>query len=616
MQIFRKYYGLLIIFLFSALIVTRIFHPGFFEVHDDVQPTRIFEMAKSLRDHLFPVRWVQDLGFGYGYPIFNFYAPFPYYIGAIFNLTGFDAISSAKIMFAIPVVAAGIGMFLFVNSFLGTLPAIAAGVIYLFFPYFAVNIFIRGAVGEYYAYAILPYIFWGMFKIYYENSNFEYRNTKSRQTRLSQILNLNEKNSKRFKKYNFKHSEIVSSLGFRVSDFIQCKWILMTSLAFTALIISHNLSAFMLLLFLIFFLIGCFIFGENKKILIVNYGLIFVFAFLFSAFYTLPAVFEMKYTDVNSQLQGNFNYSNHFACPIQWWESPWGFAGSAKGCLDDGFSFRLGKSDIIFAVFGLFTGIYIFLIKKKRKYLFLFFSVVFMLFLSLFMMTEYSKIFWDLIPKIEFLQFPWRFLNLTGFSLAVLTGFFVFFLKKEKNIYPLFAVSIIIIGTIWFNFKLFSPQFYNSRTSGYYTDKEQINFKLSKITNEYMPEGFERPKSISQIPELPLEIPGGAGDIGLLKNSTGSVHAILKMRKDGNVQVNKAYFPAWKLYIDNDQSDIRGISKGMMFLLSKGEHNIRLEFVQTPIENLGNILTITGVIVLFIAIITIIKDFSYVKKTT
>jgi hypothetical protein len=39
------------------------------------------EMERSLQRFEFPVRWSANFGFGYGMPLFNFYAPLPYYLG-------------------------------------------------------------------------------------------------------------------------------------------------------------------------------------------------------------------------------------------------------------------------------------------------------------------------------------------------------------------------------------------------------------------------------------------------------------------------------------------------------------------------------------------------------
>jgi len=219
MDYVKKYWGAAVVFLLSLIILIPLFHAGSFPVHDDTQASRVFEMAQSLKDGMFPVRWVKDLGFGYGYPIFNFYSPLPYYIGALFVLIGINALLSAKIVMAIAVVVAGLGMYWFIKTFFDEFSAVAAGVIYLFFPYFAVNIFVRGAVDEFFAYALLPLIFLGFFKIHYESQ----------------------------------------------SKKLPLRWVLATAFFFALVALAHNLTAFMVGIMLIFFFIFSLLFQKREK---------------------------------------------------------------------------------------------------------------------------------------------------------------------------------------------------------------------------------------------------------------------------------------------------------------------------------------------------------------
>src|SRR3989338_6804283 len=148
---------LILVVALSFVTILPLIANGFFPMHDDTQPARLYEMAQALADGQFPVRWVRDLGYGYGYPLFNFYAPFPYYIGALFNLLGLGAISSAKIMMGIGMVLSGITMYILVKKITSRVDAaIVASCAYLLAPYHASLLYVRGAIGEMYAYAFVP----------------------------------------------------------------------------------------------------------------------------------------------------------------------------------------------------------------------------------------------------------------------------------------------------------------------------------------------------------------------------------------------------------------------------------------------------------------------------
>ncbi len=102
MKLLKLIFPIIVVVALSYFAIKPLFIPGFFPIHDDTQVARVFEMSKSLKDGMFPVRWVSDLGYGYGYPIFNFYAPLAYYVGALFQLVGFNALAATKIMMGFP----------------------------------------------------------------------------------------------------------------------------------------------------------------------------------------------------------------------------------------------------------------------------------------------------------------------------------------------------------------------------------------------------------------------------------------------------------------------------------------------------------------------------------
>jgi len=85
---------ILTFFSFKSLV-----RPGYFPMHDDMQPIRVLEMDKCFKDGQIPCRWVPDLGYGYGYPLYIYYSPLAYYLMEIFHLIGFSILNSIKIEF-------------------------------------------------------------------------------------------------------------------------------------------------------------------------------------------------------------------------------------------------------------------------------------------------------------------------------------------------------------------------------------------------------------------------------------------------------------------------------------------------------------------------------------
>lgn len=541
--------SLIILFVvaFSFGTIKSLIIPGFFPMHDDTQVARVFEMAKSLKDGLFPVRWVSDLGYGYGYPIFNFYAPLPYYVGGFLTLFGFDVLFSTKIMMVIGVVLAGVFMYLLSREFWGRIGGLVSSLFYLYAPYHAVQIFVRGSVGEFWAYAFIPAVFLSFYKIFRQRS---------------------------------------------------WRWIIFGSLSIAAIILSHNLTAMMVVPFLLIFALLCFFFAFKDKKLSVIYNLLFtiLLGLLLSAFYWLPAISELKYTNVFSQVGGGANFRDHFVCINQLWESNWGFGGSAPGCTD-GLSFRIGKGHILLAVFSFILLPFIF--KKDKKIFFVTILFQLLLFVSIFMTLDISKPVWEASPLMTFFQFPWRFLVLISFAASFLSGLTVRYFKNFKNYVAAFAILILFYTT----FNLFQPQTILSKKSSDYTSDFSLKWITSKVSDEYMPKEFDKPQNFKDLPKDILIVKKGDAEIEKVEKSTIRINAKINSSSDSIIHVNIAYFPAWKVLINGENSKITPTRDGLDFSIPKGKSSIEVIFDQTSIEKVSNLLSLAGLIVLFAGIL-------------
>jgi len=411
---------------FIALIILSlpaiwpILTPGYFPMHDDTQVVRVDQMFKALGSGQFPVRFVPDLGYGYGYPIFNFYNPLPYYFGALFMFFGLDALLATKVMFILPILFSGLAMYWLTKRYFGPVAALVSGVFYVYAPYHAVEVYVRGAVAEYWAYAFIPLVIYAFL---------------SRR----QLLTV-------------------------------------TSLAL--LILSHNLTAFMFIPFLVLLLILGQLEIRLIRSILLGLGLV--------AFFWLPALAEQHLTRVPQMVQQQFNPLDHFVYPDQLWGSIWGYAGSASGRAD-GLSFMIGKLHIIFTLFSLM--LFFFsrkIIKSTRRFLLL---VTCCLLLALFMLLPISYLIWKNLPVLRFLQFPWRYLSFIALSTSILSGFVITRFPKVAWLLPVF---------IFYSIKFFQPQFtYPITVSELLTD-EQVKWVVSARSDEYLPKGFVVPQTRTQ----------------------------------------------------------------------------------------------------------------------
>lgn len=549
MNIVKKIFPIISVLTLSLLAIQPFFHGEFFPIHDATQVARVFEMHQSLQGGMFPVRWVQDLGYGYGYPIFSFYAPFSYYLGAFFMFLGFSALVATKIMIALGVVFSGVTMYFFAKELFGEKAAVLSGILYVFAPYHALNIYVRGAIGEVWAYAFIPLAFLGFLRI--------------------------------AKKPTW------ISLALAVGGLV-------------GIIISHNLTALIVAPFLLVEIAILFFRFPGKTS---RKGLLFglILSFLISSWYTLPAVFEMGYTNVVSQTGGGSDYKDHFVCLSQLWSSQWGFGGSTSGCLD-GLSFQIGKIHILLAGIGLSGTLFLRRKKERRIGLLLTLGIL----VATLMVLPVTKPLWDALPFMKYLQFPWRFLQIDLFLISLLGGFSVFLLAfVEERLRVKYSgvviLSMIILGIAFFYTKLFQAQFFYDPYPDQ-TKKSTLNWDISKISDEYLPATFSKPHSRDEVPLLPYRPTETAG-VEILVDTPRRLVLSVNAVADSHLILNRAYFPVWHISIDGHRASF-AVGNGLYdVVIPKGSHRLTVVFEQTPLERVSNILSLVGVGILVLGIL-------------
>jgi hypothetical protein len=539
---------LLIIVVFPILL--PLFNNGFFSMHDDTQPSRVFVMANALKDNQIPVRWVSGLGYGYGYPIFNYYAPLPYYFGAFFVLFGLNIFLATKLMFGFPIILAAFSMYILGKKFWGNFGGLLSSILYSYAPYHAIEIYIRGAVGEYWAYALLPLIFYGVIE--------------------TQI--------------NYK------------------KGIFIGSICFALLILSHNILAFILSLFLglwIFMELCKLLFIKSSKNFLVPLLKIIFLGLILSAFFWIPAIFEMNLTKAQLLNIGSNDYHLHFVYLEQLWNSVWGFAGSAPGQMD-GMSFKIGKIHLLLGLISILLLLFGLFIDLEGKYIYKKIILLIGFVFSTFLMLSISTKIWEVIPFMSFVQYPWRFLVMSVFFISLLAGgIFSIDLLSKIYIFKLIIFFICVSLIIGYNLKLFKPQYIIDVNENVYISNQNLKWNISKISDEYLPKYFVPPKVESEVKISDYQI---NDDIIIEQNDvkTNFIKLNVFVKKTAEIIFFRTYYPGWKVVID--KNDIKpNFDNGFITIqVPEGKHIITLFLENTLIQKIANFISLIGIIIIWV----------------
>ncbi len=376
----------LLLFLLLIPSFIALTKSGYFPMHDDIQGMRLLQMKKCILDFQIPCRWVPDMGYGYGYPQFNFYAPLPYYLMSLPVLVGVGILDSVKLGFLASIVLSGFSMY-FLGSYLwGKNGGLISAIFYTYAPYRAVDIYVRGAMGEAWAFVFLPLI-------------------------------------------------ILFSLK---------KKVLPLALSFAGLLTTHLVTTIMFVPF--YFAILLFLLKPklNHYTKIVIGG---IWGAGLGAYFILPALLEKKFVHIHTMLEGYFNYLAHFVGLKQlFFSTYWGYGVSNLGELD-GISLGIGVFHWSMSVFVIFL---LFMLKKynelKKAVIFVafaFFSVFLVHPKSQFIWDSIS-----LMSYIQF-PWRFLAVSLFFFSVALGASSKLFEKNKTRFVLILFLILVFLNGSFF-----------------------------------------------------------------------------------------------------------------------------------------------------------------------
>ena len=495
---------------------------------------RLTQLDHLLRQGVLYSRWAPDMAQGYGFPLFNFYAPLSYYVAELASLLTQSLNLGMRLALALCFYLTGVTTYLLARDHFSRRAALVAAAAAMYAPYLAYDVYFRGNLAESFAWPLLPLALYGM---------------------------------------------------GRLARTGEARWLLLTAVSYAAVLLTHNI--FGLIFSPLLALYGLWVIvdpqstiaGLRVTIVICSAGLLLGLGL--SAFFWLPALVERALVHSDRLLVppfsvywGNFITLGEISSPPRTVHpdlinpSPARALGlvplllTLPGLLFGWRRLRPGPQRVVL-FFGLATAVYVFL------------------------MTPISDPVWAVLPLIEYVQFPWRLLGPAALTLALLVGASADALTNSRlpaPLLPLLLISALVLSDLaWLDARL-CPSLANPTIADIQAFERDSGTIGTTAGGEYLPQSVEvtpdRPATSPFHPFPETAVLRSASRQPLRLEAT--IHAAAPFTLTANV----FHYPGWRAQLDGrDVAITPAPITGLITVpIPAGDHTVTIRFGSTPLR--------------------------------
>ncbi len=519
---------------------------------------RIAEVGYSLKAGNPYPRWAANFYHGYGYPIFNYYAPLTYHLGNWLTLFHPErAVAGAKAIFVGSALLGAVGAYLLGREFGGRGGGVLGAAVFAFSPYIMlINPHVRGDLAEVLGLAWVPWTLWSWERLWDDGG-----------------------------KGTFIAAVFTAS----------------------ATLLSHNLTGLTMLILLValsvwhWLIEGC----GNRFGWALLAGLLTA---ALTAYFWLPFLLERQYIHLNVAGEGHYDFRNHFVllkellAPLR--RLDWRATTTNP-------PMTAGPFSLLLAVAGLATTV-----RQRPRLRQLLFYALAALF-CLWLITTGSYPLWEKVPGMQFYQFPWRFL---GPLAALLVPMAASLGKIELPAKPYAALLSGCLGLLFLiTLPGLYPIPWTS-DFGPVTPLTLIEAELrgrwrgTTSTNDFVPATVvmipgPQPSLLNSYYHPPVDrvnrytLPEDVS-VTILDDVPWHNTFITRAPKKFLLRLYLFHFPGWKAYVDGQEVPIK-IANPEGFItvwVPEGEHRVMVRFEDTPPRRCGWIIAGVGGVILLLAL--------------
>jgi hypothetical protein len=495
------------------------------------------QFQKALSQGTFPVSWVQGVG-NYGLPLGQIAHQIPMYIGALLMFATGNVFSAYALLTWLGGFLSCLTLYWFLRRHFSELAAGVGAAFFCFAPYRIANIYIRGAIPEFWASVFIPVILAGVYDIMVAD-----------------------------KKYGW----------------------LMVSVGVAGLALTHPMMLLVAAVLIGPYALGCWLYAKEGKI---QKAVVTVLAcgsgLALAAYYLLPLFLEMKYFYYDQISHRGDNFS--FLSLANFFTEHWQFTAiPGNGVRLPTLQLGVIEAGVVIVSLGLGGWLWFTHRTLQNKNLWAVSSWLLAFLVAAFLSLPVSNWLYQHAPLLSGIQHPWRMLTTLSLIPPLLLAWLIDF---KKNNYML--AGALLLATL----VLRVPQLYGKNYVAF--SQQRYDFSLVNPHSTNMNPVWTSASWDYPIKDSLLEVVEGEAKITPTTITPTKRIFHFESSQPVRLSTNTFYFPGWETYsqtsgsqtplsIEYQDPDYRGV---MTLRPAPGTYDIVFMYTDTKIRLLGKLLTI------------------------
>lgn len=521
----------LIFFFALSVMLPQLISRGYYSVLLDDAVTFTgwaWQFVEGMKEGVAYPRWTPINFWEYGSPTFLFYPPLAYYLTALFNVFTDSVIAAMNVTKFVSLFLYGVGMYILVREFFPKWIACSVSIFLIIFPYVIYQYYFTGTFASVVSFMWFPYLFL-----------FAYRYLKSG----------------------------------------ELKYVIYAGVCYGGLILTHLINAYMFTFVIAAFAAYMAVAGRKPQRV---FFLVPVIAtgILVSAAYLLPLIYERRFINTKA-------FFDFFPFTIPGFVSPARLLGK--------FPHDINELYIMFSCLLLI----IFLLRlprffrngrhKEAEAPVAFFCAIAAG--SIFLLFRASAFLWEIIPYFKYIQFSWRWFNITCFAIAFLFAPFLSWHGTRREGKGGIVLLVVLFSTC------IVLDYQSIKLAHVFAEGTLIPPHESHWTPEHVPAWVDTSKIDKDMKER-ATITNGEGKVEIREWVSAERIITIEARTPLTLKVRTFNFPGWKAFLDGVQTVTRteGGGGAMLIDLPEGVHSLSLRFDDTPVRHYSMLISVFSII--------------------